>query len=126
MGNAAKLVAASLLGNDGEVISIGGKTYTITPPTIKKIVGAGYYLADLGDFENVTDVMEKFKEFEKMAKALSWFIKGDESLSGELTNGTLTEVVNGIDAAVRLMDVGNFIRLSTLSKNVERLIAKQK
>lgn len=126
--NAVELVSQALLGTDKESILVNGKEYYIAPPTIKRIVGAGQHLARFGD-ENIESPEEYIREMVQMiswSKALSWFIKGDESLADELSEGTLAEVLAGVETAIRLIDLQNFIRLSVLAKNVKMLIAKQR
>lgn len=126
MENGAKLVADALLGLDSKEIKVADKIYTIKPPTIKRIVGAGRYLADFGDEKEVSDIVQEMGVMDNVAKALSWFIKGDESIAEELAEGTLAEVMSGIEVALQLIDVRNFTMLSTLSRNVKKMIAKQR
>lgn len=124
--NAARLVTAALLGMDAETITVNGREYTIQPPTIKRICGAGYYLSDFGNEEVLNDIVRKMQHMEDLCKALSWLIQGDEDLSDELMEGTLTEIIGGIDVTIRLMDVRNFTKLSNLARNVKRTVAKQR
>ena len=123
MGNPTKLVASALLGKDVKIIVVNGRGYVVKPPTIKAIVGAGYYLADMGGAETLHDILCAFKDMEKLCKALSFFICGDESKADELKEGTLDEVVEGIEAAINMLAIENFLKLSVLTKNVGMLIA---
>ena len=122
----ADLVAAALLGSESRTILVGGQAYFLTPPTIKKIAGAGYALGDYGEGETIGDMLQAMKDTEKAACALSWFIKGDESLKEELMKGTLEEVVNGLSVAISMMGIQDFQKLSDLSRSVRRLIANPK
>lgn len=124
--NAAKLVSAALTGTDGEQITVAGQSYVIPAPTIKRIAGAGLYLSDFGEEKTVTDAVHEFVLMDGWARALSWFINGDESLAEELSEGTLEEVLEGVDKAVSLIGVQNFPRLSLLARNVKEAIAKQR
>lgn len=124
--NAAQLVSSALLGTDGKTIIVADNAFFIKPPTIKTIVGAGQYLSVFGGADTLADALGGIKDMENMCKALSWFIKGDESLADELMGGTMEEVVVGLEASVELMGLTNFIRLSVLAKNVKGLIAKQR
>lgn len=124
--NAAKMTAEALIGADAVNVTVGGKDYRVSPPTIKRIVGAGMYLSDIGDKKNIKDISQEFGKYGNLTKALSWFIRGDECLADELESGTLEEVLNGIEVAIQLIDVRNFIKLSTLVRNVKMLIAKQR
>lgn len=125
--NAAKLVSSALLGYDCETVFVGGKGYIIEPPTIKRLVGASYYLSDLeGNVRTISDLIGKMTELDKACRALSWFINGDESLADELQGGTLTEVTMALTTAYSLLSTENFIMLSTLAKSVGKMIAKQR
>lgn len=126
MKSAAKVVSSAILGMDFEAIIVNGKSYVIMPPTIHKIAGAGYYLSDLGDFESVRELLMSLSDIKDASKALSWLIQGDESLSEDLSMGTMKEVVNGLEIALSLISVENFMKLSLLAKNVRNLTAKQK
>lgn len=126
MKNAAKIVNSAIIGMDFETVVVSGKSYAITPPTIHKISGAGYYLSGLGDFESVRDLLMSLSDIKDASKALSWFIQGNDELSEELSHGTLDEVVAGLEIALSLISVENFMKLSVLAKNVRNLTAKQK
>ena len=118
-----KLVSSTLLGVDCENIIVGGKVYVLFPPTIKKIAGAGYYLSNLGEGKTATEVLSSMKDMGSAVKALSWLIQGDLGLVEELSEGTLAEVVEGLQKAIELIGIGNFIKLSGLVRNVRSLIA---
>lgn len=124
--NATKLVSAALLGIDGETVIIGGKAYYISPPTMKRIAGAGFYLSGLMDDASLKDVISSKEQIENITKALSWFIRGDETLYEDLLDGTIEEIATSFEAAVRMLDIGNFLKLSTLVRNVKMAIAKQR
>ena len=126
MNEAAKIVSASLVGKDFKTIFVNDKAYTITPPTIKKIAGAGYYLTDLANTGTLYDVLMSFKDVEKAAYALSWFIQGNEKLAKALMKGTMEEIVEGISVAVSMISAENFCKLSVLAKNVAELTANPK
>lgn len=125
MENAAKIVNGAILGMDFKTIVVNGKAYTLYPPTIHKLAGAGYYLSDLGSGETVSDILHTLSS-DNAARALSWFIKGDDTLTEELMQGTFDEVVNGLDTAYGMISTENFIRLSGLARNVAILTAKPK
>lgn len=106
---------------------INGKPYFLKPPTIKKIAGAGYALGEFGaENGNFGDILKAMQDTEKAARALSWFIKGDESLTKELKDGTLEEVTNALAVAVSMLGIEDFQKLSGLSRSVRRLIANPK
>lgn len=124
--NAAKIVNSAILGMDFKVVIVNGKSYIVTPPTIKKIAGAAYWLSDVKDGKNIKELLASINNVEPLAHALSWFIQGNDSLFEELSNGTLDEVIDGLESAYSLLSTKNFLRLSVLAKNVASLTAKQR
>lgn len=124
--NAAKIVSSAILGMDFKVVIVNGKSYIVTPPTIKKIAGAAYWLSDVKDGKNIKELLVSINNVEPLAHALSWFIQGNDSLFEELSNGTLDEVIDGLESAYSLLSTKNFLRLSVLAKNVANLTAKQR
>lgn len=123
--NAAKIVSSAILGMDFKVVIVNGKSYIVTPPTIKKIAGAAYWLSGVKDGKNIKELLASINNVEPLAHALSWFIQGNDSLFEELSNGTLNEVIDGLESAYSLLSTKNFLRLSVLAKNVASLTAKQ-
>lgn len=124
--NAAKIVSSAILGMDFKVVIVNGKSYIVTPPTIKKIAGAAYWLSDVKEGKNMRELLASINNVEPLAHALSWFIQGNDSLFEELSNGTLDEVIDGLESAYSLLSTKNFLRLSVLAKNVASLTAKQR
>ena len=124
--SAAKVVSAALLGLDGETVVVAGHAYHILPPTIKKIAQAAYYLSDMEEANTLRGLFESIGKPEPLCKALSCMIRGDESLYGELLNGTMDELVDALEVAYSLVSVENFWKLSALARNVANLTAKQK
>lgn len=126
MNEAAKIVSASIVGADMTSAVVNGKAYTIHPPTIHKLAGAGVYLSEFGGEETLGDVIKSINCSDKLAHALSWLINGDDSLFNELAEGTFDELVEAVSGAYSLVSLENFMKLSTLAKNVSGLIAKRK
>lgn len=124
--NATKIVSRAVLNMDFKTVVVNGKVYTIMPPTIHKIAGAGYYLSSLAKCDGLSDIMTALKDMKDAARALSFLIKGDDSLSDELAQGTLEEIAAGIKDGFEMISVQNFMTLSTLARNVGELIAKPK
>lgn len=124
--NASKLVSSAILGYDFRRVFVNGKMYDIMPPTIHTLCGVGFWLSELGEGETVKELLQSFKNFEGLCKALSFFIAGNESLSEELSQGTITEVVDALEAGFSLLDTENFQRLSALTRSARSLIAKQR
>lgn len=126
MKDAAKVVSSAVLGMDFRTVVVNGKVYMISPPTIHKIAGAGYYLSDLKGGDDLETVLGMMKDMGNAAHALSYLINGDDSLSDELSHGTIEEVANALKEGFSLISVENFMMLSVLARNVANLIAKQK
>lgn len=124
--NATKIVSSAILGMDFKVVIVNGKSYIVTPPTIKKIAGAAYWLSDVKDGKDIKELLVSINNVEPLAHALSWFIQGNDSLFEELSNGTLDEVIDGLESAYSLLSTKIFLRLSVLAKNVASLTAKQR
>lgn len=121
--NAAKIVSSAILGMDFKVVIVNGKSYIVTPPTIKKIAGAAYWMSDLEDAKTTNEMKSRITN---MSHALSWFIQGDDSLYEELIEGEYHEVKQALDTAYSLLSPEDFSELSVLAKNVARLAAKQR
>lgn len=124
--NAAKIANSSIIGSDFKTIVVNNKSYIISPPTIHRIAGAGYYLANFPECNTLHDILVSLKDMDNAAHALSWFIKGNDSLFDELLKGTFNEIVEGLEIAFSLISAENFYKLSILAKNVQNLTAKQK
>jgi len=123
----ADLVSAAILGKESKTIIVGGKPYFLKPPTIRKIAGAGHALSDYGSHEGTFgDVLKAMTDTRKAAEALSWFIKGDDTLTEKLMEGTLAEVADGLATAMGMLGIEDFLKLSDLSRSVRRLIANPK
>lgn len=124
MSKASKLVADAILGEDSVTTMVNGKTYCISPPTIIKLVKAAKYLDSFEEGKTLAEVLGMLKNLDDACKALSVFIQGDESISDELSKGTLEEVVNGLQTAYSLISIKDFQTLSILAKSAARMIAK--
>lgn len=124
--NAAKIVSSAIIGMDFKVVIVDGKSYMVNPPTIKRIAGAAYWLSDVKDGKTIRELLASINNVEPLAHALSWFIQGNDSLFEDLSNGTLEEIIDGLDAAYSLISTNSFLRLSDLVKNVSNLTAKQR
>jgi hypothetical protein len=124
--NAAKIASSAILGMDFKVVIVNGKSYIVTPPTIRRIAGAAYWLSDVKDGKTIRELLASINNVEPLAHALSWFIQGDDILAEELSQGTLDEVIDGLDAAYSLVSTDSFLKLSGLARNVADLTAKQR
>ena len=124
--NATKLVSSALLGLDVKVVVVHDKRYVIHPPTIARLAGAGYHLADIADAETLQELITGQKDIKSACFALSQLIDGTDSHAEELSHGTPIEVVNALSEAYSLVDVQDFMKLSLLARNVGKMIANQR
>jgi hypothetical protein len=124
MNTGAKLVSEAITGMDFRTVIVGGKSYTVYPPTIHKLAGAISYMSGVQEADNLKDVLLSLGKSEAYSKALSWLIAGDESLNEELSQGTLDEVVDALDETLSMIDSKVFLKAVSLAKNVSLLAAK--
>lgn len=124
MNQGAKIISESITGMDFRTVIVGGKSYTVYPPTIYKLSGAISHLSGVQEAENLKNVLLSLGESETYSKALSWLIAGDESLSEELAKGTYEENVNALDEALSMIDSKVFLKAVSLARNVSLLAAK--
>lgn len=120
-----KLISDAIIG-DFTVVVVNNKSYKVPSPTIYRLAGAGKYLTDFGEEKTVGDVLRGINDSHKLAHALSWLVSGDDSLAEELLEGRFDELVEALSEAYSLVSVQNFMTLSSLAKNVGRMIAKSK
>ena len=125
ISKSVKLVSSAILGLDIKVVIVAGKRYAIQPPTIERFAGAGMYLAEIADCESISDLLQG-QSIEASVKALSWFVCGNDKLADELKQGTLTEITTALAEAYSLCGLQDFSMLSTLAKNVARMVANTK
>lgn len=105
-----------------EVVFIGGKVYTIHPPTIRTLAGVIHLMRE-STGESIKDIIFNM-DLEGCCKALSWFIQGNEGLKDTFMDCPVSEVQEGLIKGFTLLDPKNFITLSALQRNVRSLIAK--
>ncbi len=115
-------MSETLLGKESETVVVNGKPYFIKPPTIKQIAGIGYSLSESGE----TDILSAMRDVGSVCKALSWAVRGDESLSEEFEKASFSEVVSALEVSIGKIGIEDFQRLSGLRRSVLRLIANQK
>lgn len=135
MNEASKTVASAILGLDGKTIIVNDTAYAVMPPTIERIAGAAYYLADIEDCESIADVIRLMKNIDNAAKALAWFVCEEQDtkmkmvsevakLAPVIAKAPIEEILDGLEAAFSLIDIENFRKLSALARNVGMLTAK--
>lgn len=111
---------------DFKTVMVGGKAYTVFPPTIHRLAGAIPHLSGVEEAESLKDVLLSLGESKAYSKALSWLIRGDESLSEELSKGTYEENVDALDETFSMIDSKVFLKAVSLARNVSLLAAKPK
>lgn len=121
--DAVQLVSSEVLGLSIETVSVGGKVYVMKPPTIRRMTGAAMYLGGIGEYKSAGELISSIGS-DNLAKALSWLVQGDESLCEVFLDCDVNEVAAGVITGLSMIDLGNFMRLSTLARNVRSLIAK--
>lgn len=122
----ARMTAGAVLGLDSRLVKVNGVEYTIPSPTIARLAGACYWLCDIQEANTLRDVIGGMAQLENLARCLSWFIQGDDTLAEELAKAQLSEVMDAIEVAFTLIDVANFIKLSALQRSAATLIVKPK
>lgn len=126
MNQGAKIISESIIGSDFRTVIVGGKSYTVYPPTIHRLAGAISHLSGVQEADNMKAVLLSLGESEVYSKALSWLIVGDDSLQEELSKGTYEENVNALDEVFSMIDSKVFLKAVSLVKNVSLLAAKPK
>ena len=127
MNQAAKIVSDALLGIDFKNVEMGGKIYTIEPPTIEVICRAISHFSKIGmDGDNIMEAIKELpRATEDMLKGISCFICGNEDLAKDLENGTFEEIKNALEVCFSMMDISAFQCVSSM-KNVSMLAARPK
>lgn len=126
MNQGAKIISESIIGSDFRTVIVGGKSYTVYPPTIHRLAGAISHLSGVQEADNMKAVLLSLGESEVYSMALSWLIVGDNSLQEELSKGTYEENVNALDEVFSMIDSKVFLKAVSLAKNVSLLAAKPK
>ena len=124
MEKAARIVADAILGADYRTVIVNNKAYTVHSPTIEVLAGVARHFSVLENGDTLKDILTTFKDMKQACSALSWLIQGDDKLTEELAQGSFTEIVDALDEGVSLINVEDFIKLSTLVRSVLRLTAK--
>lgn len=128
MSKASRIVSEAIIGSDYEIIYVNNKAYPVKSPTIRCLAGAISCISDIEFKEEGTlkDMLLAAEDCEAYAEALSWFIKGDTSLTKELSDGTFEEVVTGLSIAFDLISINPFLKAVSLTRNASLLAASPK
>lgn len=122
---AAKSVASSIVGSDIEVVIVGGKTYVIKAPTIKRIAGAVDALTaiDMKEAPTLREMLFSMRDAEAYAKALSWLVNGNDSLVPRLSKAPVEEVIEAVITGLN-MTGQSFMRAVGLLRSARSLAAR--
>ena len=125
MSKASKLVSNAIIGAEYIIVYVNGKAYPVYPPTIKILAGAISCISDLefSDSATLKDMLLSAKDCKAYAKALSWFIKGNQQLASELCKGTFEEVIDALSSAFDLVGVNPFLNAASLTRSANLLAA---
>lgn len=126
MNKAAREVGAAITRMDFVTVVIGGKAYTIYPPTINKLAGAGYYFSGAKEGDSIKDVILSLGDAKLLAHALSWLIEGNDNLYESFSKADANEVIEALIESLSLISAENFLKLLVLTKNVAKLTARPK
>lgn len=128
MSKASKLVSDAIIGADYTLVYVNGKAYPIKQPTINRLAGAVSCISglDLGDGVTLKDMLLSAKDSKAYAKALSWLIKGNQTLASELSKGTFEEIVSALSVAFDMVGVTPFLKAASLTRNASLLAATPK
>lgn len=102
--------------------------YPVAQPVVKRLAGAVSCISDLDmqDAGTLKDMLLSAKDCSAYARALSWFIKGNEELTDELMEGKYAELVDALAAIFDMISIAPFAKAASLTKNASLLVAKPK
>lgn len=124
MNKGAKAVGEAITGLDFITVVVGGKAYTVLPPTINRISGAAKCLSGVREANTLREILLTLEDTDRLAKALSWFINDDESMADELGEGRPEELVDALEACLSMVSIKVFLRAVSLARSVSLLAAK--
>lgn len=123
---AAKIVSEAILGLDFRHVVVAGRAYRVDPPTIRRLAGAARCLSAVAGAATLMEIISSPDNLEALPRALSWFIRGDDTLAASLSEGTPEELKDGLKTAYGLLSTEDFLKLSLLARNVAGTVAKQR
>lgn len=137
MNEAANLIAESILGKYFATFRIGGKVYTVYPPSIKLICRAISHFSKIEMREDHTTfsvVSEIPQNVPHLLKGLSVLIAGDvwnwrwksRKVCKQLESGTNKELKEALQAAINTIGGADFFVSASWGMSVATMGAKQK
>lgn len=135
MDNASKIVSDAILGNTLKFCSVGGKTYTLVPPSIATILSAIGFLSKFGLEKDKYTMLEIAGEYGRNVKpltmALAVLLCGRDGIKARLVarrlrKGTFRELLQMLNLFVGMMGGNDFFALASLAKSVRKMAATPK
>lgn len=137
MNKASELISDSLLGDSYTTISIGGRAYTVYPPTIKVLCRALSAFSKIGmdeEYNKLSVLAELPENVPHIIKGLSCLIVGDAKcwrwkahyVGKVIKSGTLSELKACVDAITPLLGGEDFFVCAASLKSLSRIAAKEK
>ena len=135
MNKAAKIVSDAILGNSVRFCTVGGKVYTLVPPSIATILTAVSHLSRFGLEKEKYTLVEITGEYERNIKpltvALAVLICGKDGIKArwtarKLRQGTFKELLEMFSIFIGMMGGNDFFALASLAKSMQKMAAAPK
>lgn len=137
MNKAAALVSESLIGNSFTTFFLGGRAFTVYPPTIKVICRAISCFSKIGlngEYTRTTVIAELPENAPHIVKGLAALIVGDvncwkwraKKVEKILESATLEELKLATESIIPLIGGADFFDIAVSLKSVSAMAAKAK
>ena len=133
MNEAAKLISDSILGVAFKTITVRGKAYTLTPPTIKTIAKAIRHFSKVGidgEYSRVSVLSEVPGNYKYIVNGLCMLLSKGNFIKYHYLritlNPTNTELRDAVKTAIDMMGGEAFFECAASVKQVSVIAAKQK
>lgn len=135
---AAQLISSSILGEDCKTVILGGKGYSIKPPTIKTMcLGLNEWAKidlNLKEQTNLSLATQIPEIVEHQLRGISYFIAGNRTNGNKIYNscmrlnpGVTQEELNiAIDTILGLIGTESFFKLAQSCLSATKIIARPK
>lgn len=132
MKNGAQVVSDAILGEDLKFVAIGGKVYSVRPPSIRTILKSIKYLSLVRlESEKYTksSIMSEYKRNTRhIAMGLGVLIdpKHPKRLAKKFMDGTYGELLKAFNEVIGMMGGDDFFALAQLAKSLQKMAARPK
>lgn len=134
MDKASELVSSALLGLDIRIITVGGKSYKISPPSIRTILEATRHFAkvDVEDSPTEAGIIKYYEaNTPHITRGIAAIIRGSDGLltrrlAKRLTRGTYKELADALVTCINLMGGQDFFAIASLLKSIRKTVASRK